>query len=243
MPDVEINGRQVTVERFTVSKGMRVMTLLGLIQKEVPEISRSWADFRRQYAEDYPTRVPRLTAIGRFGLTEIPDEEWERAGQVFLLPGQPNSYETFFHLAPLIYEQAEELLLRLIGLIAMPNDTVKLYVKDGSIWERVDELVQDLVVDAPIEDVMELLVATAEVIDGSILQKARQLSERAGNVARLLGWKTTSTDPETSSESPVQPNTVSAGSSPTDMDGTQSESSSSPTTSSGTSLSSIATGS
>jgi len=148
MPDVEINGRKITLERFSVVKATRVMTLLQKLQQEVPGISREWATFNREYAEAYPTRLTRIQAIYRFGV-DVSDDEWERAGQTFTIPGVPNQAEVFFHMAPLVYEQAEELVLRLLGLIAMPNDTVKRYVKDGSIWDRVDEYVGTACVSSP----------------------------------------------------------------------------------------------
>jgi hypothetical protein len=231
MTEVEISGRKVTVERFTLAKATRVMTLLQKLQQEVPEVSKSWAEFNRDYAENYPTRLSRIQAIAQFGL-DIPDDEWERADQTFPVPGKPNSYEVFFHMAPLVYERAEELTLRLLGLIAMPNETVKGYVKDGDIWERVDQFVDDVIIDAPLDEIMELVVTAAEVIDRQVLAKARTLGERAGNVARLLGIKTMerSETSTTSSEEPVRPSTVSVSSSPGTSDGTPTESSDSPGT-------------
>lgn len=233
MPDVQISGRTVTIERFEVVKGTRVATLLNKLQQEVPEVSRSWAEFQREYAEKYPTNLTRIQAIAQFGL-DIPDDEWERAGQMFPVPGKPNSYEVFFHMAPLVYERAEKLTFRLLGLVAMPNDVVKRYVKEGVIWERVDEYVEEVIATAYIDEIMELAVTAAEVIDQQILAKGRSLAERAGNVARLLGIKTT-TSSETSpmlNDAPVQPTTVSVSSSPASSDGTPTESSPSRGTSS-----------
>lgn len=235
MPTVELNGQTVEIQRFTLAKATRVMTLLQKLQQEVPEVTKAWAEFRRDYAEEYPTRIRRLEAIYRFGV-EVSDEEWERAGQVFEVPGVPNQAEVFFQMAPLVYERAEEIGLRLLGLIAMPNDVVRRYVKDGVIWDRVDEFVEERIMDAPLDEIMELVVAAAETIDRQVLEKARNLGDRAGNVARLLGWKKTDSETSsTSSDEPVQPSTISVGPSPDNSDGTPTESSTSHGTSSTTS--------
>lgn len=232
MPDVEVNGQTITLERFTLAKATRVMTLLQKLQQEVPEVSKRWAEFRREYADAYPVRISRIQAIHNYGVA-VSDEEWERAGQVFEIPGAPGQAEVFFEMAPLIYERAEKLTLRLIGLIAMPNEDVKRYVKDGVVWPRVDEFVEKTILDAPLEDIMELVIAAAEMADRQILAKARSLGDRAGNVARLFGWKTTtdeSADSTTSNDEPVQPSTVSVSSSPATSDGPPTPSSDSPGT-------------
>jgi hypothetical protein len=225
MPDVQISGQRVTIERFTLAKAMRVVTLLSLIQKQVPEVTKEWAIFRKQYADEYATEIDRIDAKARFGgaLEDISDEEWERAGQKLKIPGAPSTAEVFFQMAPVIYEKAEQVTLRLLGLIAMENELVNRYVAKGDIWERVDELVDELIKPAALDEIMELGLVAAEVIDGQVLAKAQTVKDRAGNVARLLGFKTKtdSTDPMTSRESPAQPNTISVSSSPDSSDGDQ----------------------
>jgi hypothetical protein len=243
MPDVQISGKTVTVERFTLAKAMRVITLLQLIQKQVPDVTKEWAIYRKQYADEYATEIDRIDAKARFGgaLDDITDDEWERAGQKLKIPGTPSTAEVFFQMAPTIYEKAEQVTLRLLGLIAMPNDTVNRYVASGDIWERVDELVDELIKPAALDEIMELGLVAAEVIDGQVLAKAQSVRERAGNVARLLGFgnKTDSTDQTTSSESPVEPNTISVSSSADDSDGLPTSSEDSPGTSSRTSEESL----
>jgi hypothetical protein len=237
MPDVEINGHTVTIERFRLAKATRVMTLLQLLQKQVPEVSKSWATFRTEYARDYPRVIDRMNALAMYGpqLDHISEDEWARTNQTFTVPGTPNAYEVFFHMAPLIYDQAEEIALRLLGLIALPNDTVRQYVKDGDIWKRVDEYVEEVIADAPLDEIMDLVIAAAEVIDGQLLQKAKALKDRAGNVVGLLGWKTTSekqpTSP-TSSEQPEPSSSTTSTGSPSDTSGTPTESATSPGTTS-----------
>jgi hypothetical protein len=234
MPDVTINGRKVTIEKFRLSKATRVITLLRILRQQVPEISRELNEFQREYAAEYATKLPRLDAIARFGLGHVSEEEWERAGHEFTVPGKPAPWELFFHMGPLVYERAEEVTLRLLGLVAMDNETVARYVKDDDIWTRVDEFVDEVIRDAPLDDIMDLVAAAAEVIDGQVLQKAKTLRDQAGNLAGLLGWKTTTTSPVSpeSSEQPETSSSTTSTGSPSDTGGTPTESELSPGTTS-----------
>jgi hypothetical protein len=176
MPDVEINGRKVTIEKFRLSKATRVITLLRILRQQVPEISRELNQFQREYAAEYATKLPRLDAIARFGLR---------------------------------------------------------YVKDDDIWTRVDEFVDEVIRDAPLDDIMDLVAAAAEVIDGQVLQKAKTLRDQAGNLAGLLGWKTTTSQPSPeSSEQPEPSSSTTSTGSLSDTSGTPTESELSPGTTS-----------
>jgi hypothetical protein len=239
MPAVTINGREVTVERFTLAKASRVITLLQLLQKQVPEIAKSWATFQKEYAQEYATEMDRMQAMVHFGpaLEHLTDEDWERAWQKLRVPGSPSAPEVFFQLAPLIYERAEAVALRLLGIIAIDNATVQRYVESGDIWARVDEFVAEVIQPAPLDELVELVVVAAELIDSTILAKIRSLGDRVGKALRAFGVKTRWT-PETSttlSEQPEQPTTASATDSRTTDGLTPSESSPSPGISSTTS--------
>lgn len=225
MPDVEINGTTVTIERFRLDKAMRVITLLKLLQQQAPEVSKAWAAFRKEYAEEYATDLDRNHALAMFPRLRdsLTEEDWERAGQKHRIPGAPNTYEVFFEMAPVVYDKAEKVTLRLLGLIAMPNDLVSQYVKEDDIWKRVDEFVDETIRSADLDEILELVLTAAEVIDGQVLQKARSAGERVGNVLRLFGWKTTTTTSETSgtsSGSPEQPSSSTSTGSPSDTSGT-----------------------
>lgn len=223
MPSVQIGDQTVVIEKFSLAKAMRVMTLLKLIRQQVPGITTAWADFRKQYADQHAVRLDRIQAKARFGeaLDHLTDEDWERANQTFVIPGSPSAPEVFFEMFPLVYEEAEQATLRLLGLVSMSNDKVNQYVNKDDIWERVDEHVNDVIKPAGLDEIMELALAAFEVIDGQVLTKATDLKERAGNAARRLGWKKTTNqqDSGTSSGSPEPTSTDTASSSQTDSTG------------------------
>lgn len=260
MSTVKFGDRDVVIERFTVAKGMRVITLLGLIQKSVPEINKAMAEFKRQYAEDNVVELDRVEAKFKYGprpvigedgepmfhdgklvtmpspIDRMTEQDWERAGQTLKERQEPSPVEMIMAVFPIAYEQAEQPVQRLLGLVVMPNDDVARYAASGEIWDRVDEVVAKTIAPAYLEEIMELAVAVAETIEGQVMVKAKSLGGRLGKLRGLFGMeKTTATSqPEispTSSEQPETPKTDSASVSDDSSTGlTQSESSDSPGT-------------
>lgn len=270
MAEVEVGGRKVTLERFTLAKAMRVITLLSVIQKAVPEINKAMAEFRRNYEEANVIELDRVQAKMRYGpqpvlgedgepmfkdgeLLTIPspidrmsETDWERAGQTLRLRQSPATGEIATALFPLAFERAEQPVMRLLALVAMPNDDVERYVASGEIWDRVDDYARDVIGKAYLEEIMELAVCAAETIEGQVMAKARGLGERAGNLRRLFGneqpTRTTPNsspmEPTTLSEPPEPESTESVSDSPESSTGNPTESDNSPGTPSSPSRSS-----
>lgn len=274
MSAITVNGQQVTVERFTLTKGMRVITLLQLIQRMVPDITKEIARFRREYAEDNVVELDRVQAKMRYGPTPIvndagdvektadgnvltiaspidrmSEQDWERSGQVLKLRQQPSNEELMLAMFPLVYEQAQAPVLRLLALVAMPNADVERYAATSGdeLWTQVDQFAAKVIAPAYLEEVMELAVTAAEQVEGQVMTKANELGERAGKLAGKFGLtrKRSAASP-TSSESPEPQNSQSASPSPDSSTGSQPTSSDSPgmpSTPSGTSSTLSTTGS
>lgn len=245
MPTVHINGQDITIERMTLTKAMRVITLLSLIQKRVPEINRAMGEFRRAYVNENADELTRTEAKLRFGpqpvlgddgevmlrddgevlvlpspIDRMTEQDWEQSGQVLKLRRQPSNTELLTAMFPLVYEHAEELVLRLLALVSMPNADVDRYVRSGEIKERMDERAQEVIAPAFLEEVMELAVTCAEQVEGQVMAKARELGDRTGKLRQLFGMGTTKpAATPTSNESQEQPNSGSASTSPGSSDG------------------------
>jgi hypothetical protein len=223
MSAIEVHDRQITVERFTVTKGLRILTLLQLIQKMVPQISNEIADFKREYAASNVIELDRVQAKMRYGPTPIIDEhgdvvrdsatgevltvaspidrmteaDWERSGQILRLRQSPSNEEMLLAVFPLVYEHAQAPLMRLLALVAMPNADIERYaqVSGEKLWEEVDEYARQVIGPAYLEQVMELAVTAAEQVEGQVMDKVRGLGDRVGKLAGLLGIKKTAAAP------------------------------------------------
>lgn len=234
MSAIKVGGQDITIERFTLTKGMRVITLLQLIQKLVPQISREIAEFKREYSQTNIIELDRVQAKMRYGPTPVvneagdvqldehggvltiaspidrmSEEDWERSGQTLKLRQAPSNEELMLAIFPLIYEHAQAPLVRLLALVAMPNADVERYaaVSGDKLWEEVDAFAARVIGPAYLEEIMELAVTAAEQVEGQVMTKAKGLGERAGKLAGLLGikTKTTATMSETSPTSNESP--------------------------------------
>lgn len=260
MSSVTVNGQEITIERFTLTKGMRVITLLQLIQKMVPQISKEIAEFKREYSATNVIELDRVQAKMRYGPTPIvnedgdvqldnaggvmtiaspidrmSEEDWERSGHVLRLRQAPSNEELMLAMFPLVYEHAEQPLLRLLALVSMPNADVERFAAESGdkLWSEVDVFAARVIGPAYLDEIMELAVTAAEQVEGQVMTKAKGLGERVGKLAGLFGMRMTATSSATSTtsnESPEQPSSPSASDSPASSTGPQPPSSASPGT-------------
>lgn len=223
MGTVKVHDREITIERFTLAKAMRVITLLGVVEKTIPEITKLAADYRREYRENNVVEMDRAQARMEFGprpvldesgtvslredgsvvtlpspLDDLTEQDWERSGHKLRFPESPSSNEVLLAVFPTVYEKAEEPLLRLLALVAMKNDDVSRHVKDGTIWDKVDAFAAEVIEPALLEEVMELAVAAGEQIEGQVMSKAKSLGARAGKLGKAFGLSIDT--PETTKE-------------------------------------------
>jgi hypothetical protein len=169
----------------------------------------------------------------------LSEEDWEKSGQTLKIRQSPTPPEIIAAVFPMVMEQAEQPVYRLLALAIMSNEDVARYAGTGEILDRVDEVVQTKIATAYLDEIMELAVVIGELIEGQVMAKARALGNRLGNLKRLFGMGTTTptpSSPETSTTSSAPAEQSSSGSSsPSESSSpgpTPSESSDSPGTSS-----------
>lgn len=241
---VNIGGRDIAVQRFTLAKAMRVLTLLSLIQKSIPQITKAISEFRHDYESENVVELDRVQAKMQYGprpilgedgevavhketgeplfapspVDRMTEQDWERAGQSLKIRKSPSPTELMMAMFPLAIEHAEQPVMRLLALVTMDNDQVTQFIGRDEIWEQVDQRIRDTIAPAPLEDLMELAVVVGETIEGQVMQKAKALGGRTGNLLRLLGIEQpTSSSLETSttlSEQPEPQSTESVSSTP-----------------------------
>lgn len=260
---VQIGGRDIAVQRFTLAKAMRVLTLLSIIQKSIPQISKEIAAFRREYEEENVLVLDRVQAkvefrpkpilaangdvatnpqTGEALLSQSPidamtDADWQSAGNSLRIRKSPSPTELMMAMFPFAIQHAEQPVMRLLALVTFDNDQVTQFIGRDEIWEQVDQRIRDVIAPAPLEDLMELAVVVGETLEGQVMQKAKQLGGRTGNLLRLLGIEqpaqTSTSEPETSTTSSEQPepqSTVSASPTPVISTGDPTRSEGSPGT-------------
>lgn len=118
---------------------------------------------------------------------QITNAEWERSGGIYREPRSPSFIEEVANLFPLILDDAEENVYRLLGLFLMSNEEVKTAWKAGN-WDAALQEKADWLLDETYGDeLLELAVAVSERLDQQYVQKARRMGGRLGNLGRLAG--------------------------------------------------------
>lgn len=267
MPRVTLNGTEYELEKFKVSKGVRAITLVSAINKLAPELTKEGGRITREYGQEHFTELSRAQAFLRYGhpmpvfnedgtpvldvdgtvittpapITKMTEADWERSDHKLRIPESPPSELLMFELIPFIMEKAQEPVFRLFALVLMPNKDVTAFAANGTLWDRVDDIVNGVIMEADIDELMDLAMTAAELVDNQVRTKVKAGEEKWGNALRLFGWKretTSSLDPAIptkSSEQPEQPSSTSSSPSSIATTGTPEPSGTSPGTPSETS--------
>jgi hypothetical protein len=210
--EVRIGGEKRTVSRLNVRKALAAMGLLKQISKSSDEIAKEWRAYTVAYARENVEEVPRALAHLRWpptplvvddqvqyeadgktpimvpsALDKITDQDWEKSGNVIRLPAQPSIQETIAFLFPLALDLAEEKVLELMALFLVGNDKINEWHRAGNLWSNLHEKGQELAYEAGPEELIELSAVVGEVIDGQVLQKARDTGDRLGKTLRMVG--------------------------------------------------------
>lgn len=167
-------------------------------------------------------RSPRLGSdnkpvMGPDPLAHMTDADWEASGNKLRLPKTPSTEEKIAAIFPLALDLAEEETLRLLALLSMTNKQVKDAMKSdlpAALDERADELL-----DAPATDLLELAVASGEMVEEQFTSKVRELGDRLPNALRLFGVSPKSpktTEPSKSKSSATKSDSSTDSPSPTD---------------------------
>jgi hypothetical protein len=155
--------------------------------------------------------------VGPDPLGHLTDADWAASGNKLREPRSPTMSEQVVAVLPLAVELAEDEVAKLLGLIAMPNADVKRYGKAGleELWDQAAAL-GDEILDAPMDQVIELAVVAGECVTETYQVKVRErLGERLAAIARLFGMKV-EPKTETGSETSLTPASTMSPTSSTD---------------------------
>lgn len=265
MTQVTIGGASRPVERFTLVKALRAMTLLKLIQRLVPEASEVLGTFVSEYRAAHVTTLDRVQAKMEFGgevpvldeslspivtddgrpvtlpapIESLTEKDWEQAGHVLRQPENPPLAAMIAAVFPTVVEGAEQPVLRLLAISIIPNDQFAGHVRAGTWEDEADRVVENDLLEADLDEVLELAVTVGEVLDGQLAAKVEDLGGRVGKLASRFGLGRASrpeSDPSPSGDSPTSSPSADGLSadgstpSPSDTDGAPSRSSDLPST-------------
>lgn len=144
-------------------------------------------------------------------LERMTDEAWASTGNKLRLPRSPSLEEKVLNVVTKAAANdddelaAERHIYRLAALLLMPNADVKRYRREGSLNEKLDELADEVLDEAGLEELLELVVAAGEAVDAQFRGKVDELGDRLGNALRALGINLAPQRAQTAAQDPQTP--------------------------------------
>lgn len=269
MPDVKVGDSTITVSNFNGRRGVWAMRIMRSALKRAPEVMEAVDEAVKAYEKTNTVVFSRAQALYQFPPTTVYGEaaeslgvpdgtvipgrvghlteaDWEASGGVLELPRAAPFEVKLGAGFPLALDLAEDEMLRLIGLAAMSDSQFAAMVRNSpSKDETLKELQKrgDDLIDAPMTDLLNLVLTVVETTQAQIDEAMRELSPKArlGKLAETLGlsrlfgsWLKGSVTPDTvTPTSQPEPKDEGTPTPPDDeTDGSGSTSSPSPTSSS-----------
>lgn len=187
MPEqtVTVGEREYAIRPFRGYKALRVGHIVAAISRQVPDVLEAVATFTRQYEASNAVRITRLQALTieqfRDATADVSDAVWEQAGGILELPSSPSMPEQVAAVFPLVFENAEPQVVRLLALIATSDTDLRDADEEGED-EAVDALLKKtskrLLHEGTIDELLSLAIVATEVI-------REQFAGRAGEVGKL----------------------------------------------------------
>lgn len=233
---VTIGDQPLNLQEFSGFKAFAAMECLKAIFEAGPAIDKRVASYRRDYEADNYVELDRVTALHRFGhdeLGHLTDADWSASGNKLRLPTSPSPAEIAIAAFPTALTIAKEESIRLLGLLALTNrelEDADVGGGQGQVDQAIDAKAKRLLHEAQADQLLELAVASVELLEGQFDSTVKGLGDRLGNSLRLLGLGSNPAEPkqptqggDTPAESEPQPS--SSTSSPPDTAGTSEPSS------------------
>lgn len=241
---VTIAGRAERVERVSARKASRAFALLKHINRQAKDLAKRVDAFEREWREEHVTMLTRAEARVRFPRTLVLDpetgapvthegelvyapsaidamtaEDWQATSDRYPVHEAAPGYAVLMYAFEEALDVAEAHVYRLLALLLMDNETVTAKWKDGSLDDDLATAADDLLDGAMADEVLELAVVCAEVLEDQFRSKLDTLGDRTGNLLRLFGMRpstTSSTSPNGPTTSPPSSSTDTPSSSAPD---------------------------
>lgn len=184
---VKLGDRNITIEGFRAFRAIHAGEILSDIIEAVPNLADKMAEFAQTQREKNVVVINRATAEWRWPdeVVTISEAAWEASGHKLEISEPPTLQAQVMHVFPDIFKAARDHVLRLLALLAASNSELREWDDAGEAeiekglkgWEK------RILHDAEVSDLIDLLIASLEVIREQFSGKADEL----GKLLSLLG--------------------------------------------------------
>jgi hypothetical protein len=169
--------------------------LISRVGDQIRELLSDLRGFESEYRANNMVRFTRAQAQMRGW--EFPDEAFatpEDGGEQYIdLPGLPSAEERLMFAFPRAFGLARQEVKRLLALIVVPDEELRVAEGAGQIDEALDKLGDRLLHEGEIGEIVELLAAAVDHVRG-------QLAPHAEALGKLRGFLNRTSSPEETGE-------------------------------------------
>ena len=220
---IEVGGESRPLEPFSTGKVGQMIRLASQLGKEWAAIQNAVTDYRRTYGEENKVITTRDMVFDRMeycrdmlaaATTDEAKEEWTAviAGwqrrldgplkdkDSMELPGEPTGQEVAGAVVPTAFQEAEPLIIRLLGLVVAKDADLKRAFLDGTLNDVVQEQGVEVYFNSTPDEAMEIIHQGLLLFLGDI--EARK--DRAGKLRdAAMDAFGVEKSPETQEETPA----------------------------------------
>jgi hypothetical protein len=173
---IKLGGKEIVLERAKGYKALYIAEMLSDISTQVTEIIGEVQKKTEDYERDNKVTITRQMAQAR-GWDDIV-EKMERENAVSIEVSEPPSAEQQVMFGfPLAFKLVQDEVLKLLALIAMPNDELKKLRRSNALEEHLLSAGDDMMADAEIGEIITLVAAAAELVQEQLDEQAEKLGK------------------------------------------------------------------
>lgn len=188
---VKIGERQYEIQRFRGLKAILVMAALTRVTKEVPDIlndvSKAYSARNTVVITEPMSRLPRWEGFTKEDFDEAEKSSGRREIEI---PAPIGGNEQMLQALPMLLEQARKEVVRLLAILITPNSDLKEADKNDTVEALLDKHYDELMYDADLEELAELLLVGQDVLMDQLSSKKDRLGKLIGSLWNRLGTRT-----------------------------------------------------
>lgn len=196
--EVRVGADHFVLRPFRGFKALLVLARLTALTEIAPEIQNQVRARLREHRESSQVEIPRNVFELRYPdeAQGISETAWEKAGHVIRLPDPDvlplDGATVFLAVLPRLLKLARTEVLEILALVVVGDDELRRADEEGTVDELVESAGKKLLYEGTLEELAELGLAAAAVVQE---QYQGKVAELVGMFSDLLGGLDQEDDP------------------------------------------------
>lgn len=178
---VTLGENTYAIQRFKGLKAILAIAAVTRIGREVPDIM---ADVSKEFTKKHTITVTKeMSRLPRWAL--FTDKDFSDGP--IEVPNPPEPQDVIMSSLPRLLEEARKEVIRLLAILVIPNAELKAADQIDAVDEALDKFHDTLLYEAEIDEIAELCLAAADVLQDQLKDRGSRLGKLMGEI---LSWWT-----------------------------------------------------